>query len=498
MKKLTRYLALAAIAVTLGSCSFAIGALNHKKARVVASAIWHGKGTATRTARSRSAVASAFPLVRKTRALPPRPASAVVRSSRSAAPGAARDISASTDIDFISYTITNLDLGSGEAPIQDFIDPNYPYIDVFLTPGQNYRISVDVTLLASSPALLAGQAVGITSYGDAAIVAVPADGSDVYVDMTIHAQGIVIENQVFGSAITYKNPSGLKATSAGVTREPQDKFFYTSDSLLYYFNYTLNSVSQWSDIGSNLALDTTNFGGTNAPPGFQIYAVCPDPANGAGFFYAVGFDGVAWQLYSVNYDPAGGVQPAFWSLVADITLDVEFQGAQPTASVTGVAADLYADVYVTYYNEISPGAGHPMSGVLEYYFGSLYAQYSPDTSGGWSSTNSIFTDVLFNGATLYALASPNTNVVGLGPDHNKGTADVYMFDYYMNQLSANPTAISQPFTALTGNSLSLPNKFVGMPQGGSFFISQTDFAVQGPGEALSVVSLDLSSVSSVP
>ena len=86
MKTITRFLALAALAVILGSCSFAIGALNHKKSRVVASAIWHGRSTAHGPC-ARSAPPAppgrCLPLVAKRRVLPPRPASAVVRSSRS-------------------------------------------------------------------------------------------------------------------------------------------------------------------------------------------------------------------------------------------------------------------------------------------------------------------------------------------------------------------------------------------------------------------------------
>ncbi len=45
--------------------------------------------------------------------------------------------------------------------------------------------------------------------------------------------------------------------------------------------------------------------------------------------------------------------------------------------------------------------------------------------------------------------------------------------------------------------MTLPSKFVGMVQGGSFFVSQTDFAAGGT-EYLSAVPLDLSSVKSVP
>jgi hypothetical protein len=144
MKTLARYIAVAAIAAILGGCFFATGALNHQRSRVVASAIWRGRSAApaaqtARTARSLGAARSLTPLVGKSHILPPRPASAVVGSPRSAAHGASRDLSASTDIDYITYKIVNLDPNSVEAAIEDYVDPSWPYIDIYLTPGQKYR-----------------------------------------------------------------------------------------------------------------------------------------------------------------------------------------------------------------------------------------------------------------------------------------------------------------------------------------------------------------------
>jgi hypothetical protein len=514
MKTLARYIALAALAAILGSCSFAVGALNHKKSRVVASAIWRGSSaaSATRTVRSAIAARTLSPLVAKRRALPTRPASAVVRSSRSVAPGASKDLSASTDIDFITYEIANLDPNSGESAIQDYLDPNYPYIDIFLTPGQNYRITVDVTLLPTSPAATAGALVGIGAYGDSADIAVPADGSDVWVDLTIHAMGILIKNQVSGTAVTFVNPTtgalGAGSVSPSVTTKAQDRFFYTSDSLLYYFNYTLNSVYEWTDISTTLVTASApSFGGSIAAggPGIQIYAICPDPAY-AGWFYVVGQNQSSglWELDVVNYDPFGVVGPtaAAWNPVPGaITTDLGLGRLSPTVIVTGVTADPYGFAYVTFYNTVA--SGPPVSGMVEYdsYYGGLpIAQYIPDTTLGWTSANSIFTDVIYGGSNLYLLGSPNTTTAGL--PNNTGTADVFIFDTYFNQLSTNPSPVAQSYNGSVpsptgGGSLIKPNKFVGMIQGGTFFVSQTDF-VTGGAESLSAVSLDLSSMRSAP
>jgi hypothetical protein len=528
MKILTRYLALAAIAVILGSCSFAIGALNHKKSRVVASAIWHPRSTTTttRTVRSVTTARAMSPLVAKRRVLPPKPASAFVRPSRSVAPVAStrtiapavsKDISASTDIDYITYTVTNLDPSSGEPDINDFLDPNYPYIDIFLTPGQNYRITIDVFLLSSSP--LAGNTMGITGYGDAADIAVPADGSDVWVDMTIHAEAVVIKNQTAaGPLITYVDPttggtSVTPAVTGGLpgTTAPQDKFFYTSDSLLYYFNFSAKQVWGLTNLTTSpsaaLAIDGTNVTAPGLTNPIQIYAICPDPAF-AGWFYVAGFDATLgqWQLWVVNYDPAGLVGPTtnHWYYVDNITSYLQFgNGITSTVSVTGVAADPYGFAYITFYNTLTPTTGNPVSGMVEFdSYGApgatFFDQRILDTSGGWTNANSIFTDAMYGGSNIYLLASPNTSP-GTAGVRNHGTADVYEYDIYLNQLSANPSPVHQTYTTGsaislgTGSSLTLPNKFVGTPQGGTFFVSQTDFAAGGP-DVLSTVPLDLSSV----
>jgi hypothetical protein len=512
MKTLIRCLALAALAAILGSCSFAVGALNHKKGRVVASALWHGRSAArtsptARAVRPASAARTLSPLVAKRHALPPRPASAFVRPSRSVASGRSKDISASTDIDYITYSIVNLDPSSGEAAIQDYLDPNYPYIDIFLTPGQNYRITVDVTLLQSSPLVAAGAAVGIGAYGDSADVAVPADGSDVWVDLSIHAMGIMIKNQVTGgNTIHYVTSTGGLATgsvSPVVTANPQDKFFYTSDSLLYYFNFNApggGAVYQWTDVATPLSTATAAFDGTTGPNGpIQIYAICPDPSY-AGWFYVVGYNSItpAWELDEAYYDPTVGPASLTWYAVGDITAPLQFGGASlATVFVTGVTVDVYAYAYVTFYNT-APG-GTRVSGIVEYdYYASPYSQYIPDTTLAWTSTDSIFTDVMYGASNVYVLASPNT-LAGIG--QNTGAADIFLFDTYLTQISTNPSPVAHSFNGTvsltSGGSLVLPNKFIGTIQGGKFFLSQTNFAAVGA-EYLSAVSLDLSSMTSVP
>ena len=206
----------------------------------------------------------------------------------------------------------------------------------------------------------------------------------------------------------------------------------------------------------------------------------------------------------MNYDPLNIVGPttAAWSLVGDISTDLEFGGVAATAvSVTGMTADPYGFAYVTFYNTST--SGHPVSGLLEFDSfsgGPAIASFIPDTTLAWTSANSIFTDAMYGASNVYMLASPNTSV-GAAGDLNHGTADVFIFDIYFNQVSNNPAPVARSFSTTialgTGSSLTLPNKFVGMVEGGAFLVSQTDFAAGGT-DYLSAVSLDLSSVKSVP
>lgn len=370
-----------------------------------------------------------------------------------------------------------------------------------------------MTLLQTSPAATAGAKIGIDGYGDSADIAVPADGSDVWVDLSIHPTGILIKNQATGSgsSITYVNratgASTNQSVDASLHTDPQDRFFYTSDSRLYYFNYFLNSVYEWPDIHSPLVTATAAFDGVL--PGIQIYAICPDPAY-ADYFYVVGRNTTApnpWELYVVYLDPSTGTPT--WCYSGDITADLEYgrAGASPSVSVTGVAADPYGYAYVSFYNTPA-GGGTPVSGIVSYDSYAYpnnpnVAQYIPDTTAAWTSADSIFTDVTHTGSNFYVLASPNTTT-GQASDQYSGTADVFIFDTSFVQLSTNPSLIAHSHNgtvSLTGGGLVLPNKFTGMIQGGTFFVSQTDFAAApnlGAPEYLSAVSLDLSSVTSVP
>ena len=169
-------------------------------------------------------------------------------------------------------------------------------------------------------------------------------------------------------------------------------------------------------------------------------------------------------------------------------------------TVTGVTADPYGFAYVTFFNT---GAGPTISGMIEFDTfagGPSIAQFIPDTSLGWTSANSIFTDVMYGGNNVYILASPNTTA---GLPNNTGTADVFIFDIFFNQLSANPSPVARSFNlglpGLTGTSLIEPNKFAGPIQSGTLFVSQEDFSFVGAQpEVLSGVSTDLTSVHSVP
>ena len=66
-----------------------------------------------------------------------------------------------------------------------------------------------------------------------------------------------------------------------------DKVFYTSDSLLYYFNKAANAVYQWTDITKPLDTTTPIFDGTGTLGGLTIYSVSADPVW-PGLFWAVG------------------------------------------------------------------------------------------------------------------------------------------------------------------------------------------------------------------
>jgi hypothetical protein len=431
-----------------------------------------------------------------------RPAKAKLAAGRPKFSGA-RDLSASTDIDYITYQVDNLDPNSGEDSYWDYVDPYDPYLDLFMTPGQSYRITIEVTLLSDSPIWIAGQTVGIYDYGDSAEVQVPDDGSDVWVDMMVHPMGDAFQSQVTsGTQIGVWDAmtgtlSKTQALSSALTPSPADKVFYTSDSLLYYFNEATNAVYQWPDITKPIDTSSTPyFSGTALQ--LTMYALCADPVW-PGVFWAVGQNTTdqSWEYDMIDTTS----QSAYYTTITD-DLVQNISGSDVVVVPTGIAADYYGDAYISFYNTGLGGTGHPISGVIEYdYEGTAYAWDIPDTTSAWTSADSIVTDLVFSGGSLYVLASPNTSA-GAVSDHNKGRADIKVYDSYMDSLVSNPTAIAQTFSgsgsiSTTGSALSLPNKFAGLVESGYLLISQSDF-VTGGTEDLSAVSLDLTSVYSLP
>jgi hypothetical protein len=432
-----------------------------------------------------------------------------------------RDLSADTDIASMSYTLTNLDPNSGEAAVTDAIDPWWPYIDLFLTPGQKYRIIVTVNLTASAP----GVAVGITQFGDQADFVVD-DYYDTYVDLYVHPVGTPvfspIVNPSTGAVSAFNSSTGAPVTGIGAaTPVPgavttSDKFFYSTDAKLYYFNKAQASgygaVYQWADVtqalstaspiidGSNVFLD-----GAAATP-ITIEAISSDPSY-AGWFWVIGFDGTNYWIYTVdtNYGSA-----EWWSYDVYDPYYVQaymltgVSAGTPTVVPTGITADIYGDVFISYY--VHGITSDPIdSGILEYYNGYYSTSLRNGTGDGtvtWASNNSVYTDVSFEGGRLFALGSPLTAPAWSGASPaNTGTADVFVYDYYLNQLEYSPSPVANAFSGslagLASSSLSRPNRFAGPSENGFLYISQTDFAATPSvaTQVLSKVGTDLSSVS---
>ena len=79
---------------------------------------------------------SAVPLAAASQPKPgKRPSKAKLAAGKPKFGAASRDLSASTDIDYITYEVDNLDPNSGEDSYWDYVDPYDPYLDLFYDPG---------------------------------------------------------------------------------------------------------------------------------------------------------------------------------------------------------------------------------------------------------------------------------------------------------------------------------------------------------------------------
>ncbi len=500
MKTATKILAALGIAALLASCTLQVAGPRTKgKVRTIITARSAAHNVSKGLAPGRHLLSS---LPKQPKTLSKSRLRAPLAASRNLGQAKPRDLSAYYDINSIDFQIVNLDPNSGESPIVDVVDPNYPYIDIFLSPGQSYTVTVDVTLSDSLAASLAP--VGIGKFGDSASFTVPDNGEDAYVDLFVHPVGLAFYNQaITGTSIRYWNPAAPSTYQTGsvssVTALPGDKFFYTAQGLLYYFNRTASALYEWTNVGAPLSTATPLFDlaaiSTDIPTITQLYAVCPEQ-DYPGWFFALALDGSSIGL--IEIDATAGPGSVYSYPYVDLGPDLDSYNPGGGKAVTGLAADSYGDVFVSFYNAV-PSTGPVVSGVLEYNFGYLYAAYVPDTSGGWSSSDSVFTDLMYSGGLLYALASP-IGPTAIGGITNRGTADIYTFDYYMDQLSSNPSPVAQQYSgslALGAGSLTMPNRFAGLVQNGELLISQADFVAPGA-EKLSAVSTDFRMVTALP
>lgn len=466
MKRNLFLLVLFTILGVLSACTVQVGATKAKalQGRVLIGATRAVKGVAKPVKPAHST----------SRSVLPRTAMAVPR---------ARNLSASTDISSMSYTVT--DTGSaGEAPITASIDPSYPFIDLFLTPGESYRIVVDVAITATAP----GTNVGVTRYGDQADFTVDPN-YDTYVNLTVHPSKMVVFDPASilsaSGNVAYYDPgvptTGTKAfLGTGKTMSAADKFFYSPDAKLYYFNKSDNAIYLWPNIASgmsasNKVLGSSNLAGSDT---VQIFAACSDPTL-PSTLWVVGQDTTAgtWNYYEVDVSATPNV--LFTS--SDITADLADGLTTPTIVPTGIAVDsTYSDVDITFY---STNVGVAQSGLLSYYSNSLYTTYPLlQTDRAFTdSSSSIYTDVSWDQGKLWVLASPNTSTATPG---NTGRADILTFDDFINPLTTFPTALHQDYSlngklgngGTPANTLYLPNRFAGSAQGSFLYFSQWNYS----------------------
>ena len=227
----------------------------------------------------------------------------------------------------------------------------------------------------------------------------------------------------------------------------------------------------------------------------EIFSVANDP-NSMDTLIAVGHDNTApdktsgWYFFTM--DTSGGASNIWVYKSYDITSELENWTPGANIVPTSIAADTLGDVYLGFYN--TTVAGDIQSGVLAYYNGSLFAA-TPGDMTFYDQSSSIVTDLCFTQGMLLVLASPNTTLGGVG-FQNQGTADLWIFDDYLNPLITLPSTASQvyPTTPTGGNKLYLPHKFSGNPQGSTVYLQQGNFAATGGTYTFSSLNLDTGSV----
>ena len=476
MKIPTLSWAVLGLVVLVGGCSFGPGSTPATKGRVIITA-------------GRALPAGVKPAYR-------------TKGLHSAVPRAlgARTLDASTDINSMTYTLTNTTTGVADPAVT--MDLSNLTIDLTLTPGDAYRISVDVDIKATAP----GTNVGVTRYGDQADFTVDPY-YDTYVDLTVHPTvATVFDPMTVGTTVSVLDPTAktrstktIFGTAPGVSTA--DKFFYSSDAKLFYFNKTKNAVYQWKDISakigsSDLVFDGAKVGTLASTGALDLFAACADPAT-ADTLWVVGRDPATTPAtwYYVGISNATTASPTLFDM-ADITNEITNTGAATTTVATGIAVDsTWTDVYISFYNNDGTTV---QSGILQYY-NDQYQDATPVVSNYPTDTPvEIFTDVVWEKGKLWALTSPVTTLAPL--TSKTGTADLLTFDDYMGSLPFTDTTgatldfhktytTSIPALSTSTAQLVLPNRFTGPIQGTSLYLSQTDFAA-GTSGILSAVNIE--------
>jgi hypothetical protein len=526
MKPAAFFGALIGLILLTGSCTMQVMGAAHARGKVLISSVRPGTARALglthpvfhKTTRfvNLGAISKSMVSARSLSRSASRP---TARTARNAVLSHARDLSAATDVASMSYTVVNTNPSSGESPTSGSIDPTWPYIDLFLTPGQTYTITVDVVLTPVAP----GYNVGVTHYGDQATFYVDPN-ADTYVDLYVHpTQSLVLHQQISGTTATRVDGSTLQVLNSALTQTPEDtpedKFFYSTDGNLFYFNAGAGTLFQWKNIST--PINTTNdvvFNGATLGTNVTLYAVCPE-SGWPGYFVAIGQDtsgsSPVWYCYEIYWDGT----TATLNNSTDITIDVDLSQGQwsnvtfsgsPTIVPTGISTDPDTNIYLTFY-ETNTSNGDAASGLIQFSFfsSSAFGYFTGKSGPGtWNPANdAIFTDALFDSSTLYVLASPigvhGSGVLSTTGYSGLGQADILMLDNTMTPLGSS--AFPQTFStgtlpALSATTLSLPNRFASVIQNGKFYLSQydfTDLTVTGS-EVLSKVSSDLTTITAAP
>jgi len=380
---------------------------------------------------------------------------------------AARDLSASTDIASITYSVTNTNASSKESSLSGPLDPTDPYLELYLTPGQTYKIVVDVVPTASAP----GRLTGVTRYGDSTEFTVPTDGSWSFVLMSIHPTRYWILEPNYPYYYHYVSNTagygGVSLFSQSASTDPTDSNFYGPDGKLYYFSKSANGLFIWSDSaapGVVLKNGTSpDYSGT--ADGIVLLAAAPDTIIPDTVWLLAKDTATTPNRYGIYYLDTSTSSGAYKMM--DITTDV--WGTGLTGGPTGIAVYGLWYFYVTF--NLHDTSSQAYGGIRKFGLGDgLVAQYPVGVTPG----RTYFTDVAVHGGRVYALSSPIFNTSGanygtlVNSGLNGGTASAYKLDLDLNLLDSR----SDSYNGLMTQPLVAPARLLGFNEGVGMFFSQ--------------------------